>query len=173
MVRGAAHVRKSVKNLKGHSVLDWAVMLMRLVLAGVFLYACAYKIYEPHAFAVSVYRYQLLPSAAINLTAIYLPWLELAAALAILFAPRYVAASAAILFVMLGVFAGAIGYNVVRGVNVACGCFSGGGEAAAAGWGNVARNLGLMVLCAVVLWYELQPAPPAPAPSGKRKRKKR
>ena len=65
-----------------------ADMICRLILAVIFLLASAPKIIAPHEFAIAVFRYQLLPDAAINLMAIFLPWIELVAAIAILIPAR-------------------------------------------------------------------------------------
>ena len=49
----------------------------RIVLGIVFIYASYDKILHPAAFAKVIYNYQILPDELINLSAIFLPWLEL------------------------------------------------------------------------------------------------
>lgn len=127
--------------------IEW---LCAILLAVVFLAACIPKIASPHDFAVAVFRYQILPHGLINLAAIYLPWLELVSAVALL-APGWRRGAALILFAMLAVFAAAMAFNLARGVNVSCGCFSVGEDAAVSGWWNVARNIALMAAAFVVL----------------------
>jgi uncharacterized membrane protein len=124
------------------------VIACRLVLAGVFLAAAVPKILSPHDFALAVFRYQMLPDSLINLMGIYLPWIELAAALALL-VPQWSDGAAAILFGLLAVFAVAIAINLVRGVDMACGCFSTDPDAERMTWLNVVRNLILMALTVV------------------------
>jgi putative oxidoreductase len=131
--------------------LDWA---LRLLLAGVFLAAALPKIHDPAAFAEAIYRYQLLPSGGINALAIFLPWLELVAALALLAAPSFRAAAALLLAGMLAVFAAAMQINLIRGINIACGCFSVKPEAAHLGWLNIGRNLLLMAVGLFLLYRE-------------------
>lgn len=126
------------------------VILSSFALAVVFAWACIPKILAPHDFAVMVFRYQLLPFALINLVAIYLPWVELVSAAAVLF-PATRRGAALILLVMLAVFTGALILNIARGINVACGCFSVDESAAVSGWWNVARNAALMAAALVVL----------------------
>ncbi len=128
-----------------------AVIICRLVLAAIFLLASVPKIIAPHEFAVAVFHYQLLPDAAVNLTAIYLPWLELVAAIAIL-VPRTSAAAAAILFGLLAVFTAAISINLLRGINISCGCFTLDPDAGPIGWWEVVRDLGFLALAGFVLW---------------------
>lgn len=49
------------------------LLVVRLFLGAVFVYASLDKILHPQAFAEMVYNYQLLPDVLINLTAIILP----------------------------------------------------------------------------------------------------
>ena len=132
-----------------------AVFICRLVLAVVFLWASIPKIIAPHEFAVAVFRYQLLPDGVINLMAIFLPWIELVAAIAILI-PRRSDGAAAILFGLLAVFTVAIAIDLLRGINISCGCFTLKADAGPIGWGEVIRDVGLMVVAGFVLWASLR-----------------
>lgn len=134
----------------------WAA---RAIIAAVFLFACLPKIAQPHAFAESVYRYQLLPSSAINAAAVFLPWLELTAAVALLALPRLRRGAVLLLALLLVVFTVAISINLHRGVDIACGCFTVGEGKGHIGWWNLARNIGLLALL-VLAW----PRRPAEAP---------
>ena len=133
-----------------------ADMIGRLILAVIFLLASAPKIIAPHEFAIAVFRYQLLPDAAINLMAIFLPWIELVAAIAILF-PRASDGAAAILFGLLAVFTVAISIDLVRGINISCGCFTLDTDAGPIGWWEVVRDVGLLIVAGFVLWVSLRP----------------
>jgi uncharacterized membrane protein YphA (DoxX/SURF4 family) len=53
------------------------LILLRLFLGAIFVYASFDKIFRPSAFAEIIYNYQILPEAFINFTSIFLPWLEL------------------------------------------------------------------------------------------------
>jgi len=129
----------------------WLPLACRIILAGVFIAAALPKIVSPHDFSIAVYRYQLLPFALINVVAIYLPWLELTSAVA-LFMPSLRRAALLILGAMLIVFTIAITINVIRGVNIACGCFSVDPDAKHIGWMNVVRNLVLVGLVYLAGW---------------------
>lgn len=133
-----------------------AVILCRLILAAIFLLASVPKIIAPHEFAIAVFRYQLLPDAAINLIAIFLPWIELVAAIAILI-PRTSAGSAAIFFGLLAVFTAAISIDLVRGIDISCGCLTLDANAGPIGWWEVIRDVGFLALAGFVLWAGLQP----------------
>ena len=134
-----------------------AVIICRVILTAIFLVASVPKIIAPHEFAVAVFRYLLLPDAAINLMAIFLPWIELVAAIAILI-PRTSAAAAAIFVVLLAVFTAAISIDLVRGINISCGCFTLDADAGPIGWWEVARDIGFLAVAAFVLWADLRPA---------------
>ena len=133
-----------------------ADIIGRLILAVIFLLASVPKIIAPHEFAIAVFRYQLLPDAAINLMAIFLPWIELVAAIAILF-PRVSDGAAAILFGLLAVFTAAISIDLVRGINISCGCFTLDTDAGPIGWWEVVRDVGLLIVAGFVLWASLRP----------------
>ena len=132
-----------------------ASVLCRLILAVVFLLASVPKIISPHDFAIAVFRYQLLPDAAINLMAIFLPWIELVAAIALLF-PRAGDGAAAILFGLLTVFTVAISIDLIRGINISCGCFTLDSDAGPIGWWEVVRDVGFMAAAGFVLWTSLR-----------------
>ena len=97
--------------------------LSRLVLGAVFIYASLDKILNPGAFAQAVFNYQGLPGTLVNLTALILPWLELILGACLLFNRRMQGASG-IAAVLMTVFIGLILFNLARGLDISCGCFS-------------------------------------------------
>ena len=112
----------------------------RLFLGAVFLFACYDKILHPQAFAETVYNYQVLPAAAVNITALVLPWLELLLSICLitgLWLPGAVVASAG----LLSIFLAALVYNQIRGLDIHCGCFSTNASAGPAGMASVARDI--------------------------------
>jgi putative oxidoreductase len=98
-------------------------VLFRYVLGATFLYACVHKILHPDAFAKVIYGYKILPAFSINLLAIALPFFELACGLCFMLGifPR---AAAVIANGMLLIFIIAISYNLARGLQFDCGCFT-------------------------------------------------
>jgi uncharacterized membrane protein YphA (DoxX/SURF4 family) len=132
--------------------LRWGVLAARLILAGIFIYAGLDKIAHPAAFAKNVYNYQILPDALINLTALVLPWLEVFLGLCLLaglWLPGAVLAANG----LLGVFLAALVFNLARGLDIYCGCFSAGSEAPAmfVGW-YLLRDMGFFAV-GVFLFY--------------------
>ena len=95
----------------------------RLILGVVFMYASIDKILHPAAFAKAVYNYAILPDALINLTAIVLPWLELVLGI-LLTIGLFREGSICIVTGLLVVFLGATIFNMARGLDIYCGCFS-------------------------------------------------
>jgi len=129
-----------------------ARIVARLTLAGIFIYASLDKIAHPAAFAKDVYNYQILPDALINLTALVLPWLELLLGLFLLagiWLPGAVLTANGLLIVFLA----ALVFNLARGLDINCGCFSTGSEAPAmsAGW-YLLRDVGFLAV-GVFLFY--------------------
>lgn len=100
----------------------YLLLISRLILGFIFLYAGMEKISDPEGFARSINNYKLLPYSAINIMALILPWIEVTAGLLLLFG---IAAkeNAFILSSLLVIFLIAIGISLFRGLNIDCGCF--------------------------------------------------
>jgi len=123
--------------------------LARLVLAGVFIFAGAVKIYDPGQFAIEVQRYQLLPWKVCAAIAIYLPWLELLSGFC-LFLKSFERGALVLITLLLSIFTFALASALVRGLSIDCGCFG----HAFTSTGTVVpilRNL-LLLFFAGILW---------------------
>jgi uncharacterized membrane protein YphA (DoxX/SURF4 family) len=129
-----------------------ARIVARLTLAGIFIYASLDKIAHPAAFANDVYNYQILPDALINLTALVLPWLELFLGLCLL-TGIWLPGTVLTVNGLLIVFLAALVFNMARGLDVNCGCFSTASDAQAmsAGW-YLLRDMGFSAV-GVFLFY--------------------
>lgn len=92
------------------------------VLGCVFVVASWHKIMDPPDFAKIVYNYRVVPPFLINLMAIYLPWLELLAGLALIFGVLQRGAALVVGGLAL-VFIAALSLNLWRGHPTICGCF--------------------------------------------------
>ena len=106
---------------------DWlthpnAALAARVVLGCVFIYASLYKIRHPDLFAEAVYNYQLTPEVAVNLVAIWLPWVELFGG-GLLVLGLWVRGSVLLLNGLLVLFLGVLGISLARGLDIHCGCF--------------------------------------------------
>lgn len=96
---------------------------IRILMGVVFLYASYDKIMHPEAFAKAVYNYHILPDYAVNIVALWLPWIELLLGLC-LATGIWLPGATIITTCLLTVFIGAIVFNLSRGLNIDCGCFS-------------------------------------------------
>ena len=81
------------------------------------------KILNPDLFAETVYNYQILPDILINLTALVLPWLELVLGL-MLVVGIWLPGAVLLSTLLLLAFSGTLIFNMTRGLNISCGCFS-------------------------------------------------
>ncbi len=135
------------------------VAVCRLLLAGLFLWACSLKIADPEAFALSVSRYHILPGVLVNLVAIVLPWVEALSAVALLLPFRSLRSGGALLIAgMLAVFSLAIAWSLLHGQHASCGCFSMRADAAPSNALNLLRNAALLAAALLVFFDALFPA---------------
>lgn len=129
------------------------VLLSRLPVAAIVLYAGAAKAIHPGQLMVDIQRYQLVSDRLAWLGAGYLPYLEILSGVALLI-PRTEQTARFILVGLLLVFVGALISAWARGLNITCGCFGGGlAEKPNYPWWLM-RDLGLLALL-VAPWLML------------------
>jgi uncharacterized membrane protein YphA (DoxX/SURF4 family) len=95
---------------------------IQIALGAVFVAAAIPKILDPPAFAHMIYNYRLLPGGLINGLALVMPWIELCVGLALVLGV-WKREAALVAGALLVVFLVAIGWNLVRGHAIDCGCF--------------------------------------------------
>lgn len=120
-------------------------ILALLLIALAFGYSGLSKLLDPEGAALSVYRYHLVPHAAVNAVALWLGSLELVCTLA-LFMPKWRISALWLILSLLAIFTLAIGINLARGSHMACGCFSSSPLADPMGWWSILKNIGMMML---------------------------
>ena len=131
-------------------------LLLRLIVAGVFLYAGVMKIWDfRHGqsatpdFTVAIQHFEILPNPDLAvLLAVYLPWLEVIAALT-LFVKRLALGAATAITGMTVIFLAAILSAWTRGLDISCGCF--GKEAVATNYPSLVVRDGLLLAAALAL----------------------
>jgi uncharacterized membrane protein YphA (DoxX/SURF4 family) len=130
----------------------WLHRVLGVVLGGIFLYAASGKILDPRPLVTIIWNYRILPAGPINLMAIYMPWMELLVGLALLtgFKRRAAAVWASAL---LCSFTVALLINAVRGIDVACGCFSTSAEDVQNAWLLVLRDSPMLLAALVMLVF--------------------
>lgn len=143
--------------MKRLSPSQFVFLLLRLVLGGVFLWAGVVKIYDfehggsaTQDFWQDIMNYQLVSTDVAQLTAIYLPWLEVVAGGALVLG-RSVAGAALLCSTLTVVFMGGLASAWSRGLDISCGCF--GREEVAANYPlHLAGNVVLLVVGVALLW---------------------
>lgn len=119
----------------------------QIVIGALMVWAGLAKIGNPAGFAAQVHNFKLVPIAVENLIAICLPWIELAAGVAMVIGLR-ARAGAVLTTALVGVFTLAVLTALVRGMDIECGCF-GTSDATRVGWVKVLQNLGMLALAVV------------------------
>jgi putative oxidoreductase len=117
------------------------LLAARLATAGVFLAAALAKLPDMAAFAVDMANYRVLPPPLVPWAASTLVGVEILAGLALL-AGIWSRAAALLASALLGLFVLGVAQAMLRGIDLACGCF--GGDARAT-WMTVLRDVGLLL----------------------------
>ena len=99
------------------------ILLSRLFLGGILFYASFDKILHPVPFAEIVYNYQILPDILVNLATLFLPWIELLVGLSLILG---IGLPGAVLICngLLVIFFSTLVFNMARGLDIDCGCFT-------------------------------------------------
>jgi len=124
---------------------DYLSLITRLVVGVVFIYAAMDKIALPAQFARIVYNYHMVPGDLINMMAVIMPWLELICGVSVILG-LYKEGGLLILNILMVVFMIAITVNIIRGVDLECGCFTVSSKARGSALSLLFRDLGLFVL---------------------------
>ena len=129
-------------------------LVLRLVVGGVWIVAGALKLPEPAQSVSAVRAYQILPSDLVSPVGQLLPVIEVVIGLMLVLGllTRAAAVASAALFV---VFIAGIVSVWVRGINIDCGCFGGGGQIGASETRypqEIARDVAF-ALAGVWLWW--------------------
>ena len=125
--------------------------MLGFALAALFGTAGVFKLMDPFTFSRDIEHYQLLVSPWTGVLAVYIPWLEVLTAVALLF-PHWRRGAASVALGLSVVFAGALTSALVRGVDVRCGCF--GSEDPTTMAVALGRMAGVTLLAVAVIWLE-------------------
>jgi len=139
-------------------IISWFVspflsLLFRWLLGAIFVYAGLVKIADPLGFALALYNYHILPAWMINPLAICLPWVEVIIGAGLL-AGIMIPGGAFVVSGMLAIFAVVTGISLIRGLDIACGCFSTSAGAEPITWLYVVRDLLLLGMGVHVLLFD-------------------
>ena len=130
------------------------VILCRLVLGGVFIYASLDKIANPAEFAKAIGNYHVLPFGLENLLALFLPWLELLTG--ILLIAGIMVDGATILIISMNIFfIFAISQALARGISIECGCFSVSTEGGSnIGFQTILRDFVYLIMAFIIFYRQ-------------------
>ncbi len=147
---------KNIKKAKRKKTLKKASLMIyhasRWILGIVFIYASYDKILNPAEFASAVYNYHILPDFLINLTALILPWLELFLGISLI-SGLFLSGSILICNLLLIMFTAALIFNLYRGLDISCGCFSTSPGEQSVGIWVVARDASFMCFSFYMLFF--------------------
>lgn len=129
---------------------EYIALVVRLAVGFIFIYASLDKIANPAQFARIVYNYHLLPGNLINLMAIMLPWVEIICGLALVFG-IYKKGGIYLINLVVVIFIIAITVNLIRGVDLECGCFTVSSKAKGSALSLLIRDIGLLILTIYLL----------------------
>jgi putative oxidoreductase len=119
------------------------LLVFRIVLGGLFVYAGAVKALAPLDFAQGIRNYQLVGPSLSFIAALVLPWLEILAG-AFLIAGVWKRGAALVISGLLVFFIALTIATMARGLDVDCGCF--GAIDRKAGLGVILEDLALLYL---------------------------
>ncbi|MFC2139848.1 MauE/DoxX family redox-associated membrane protein [Bacteroidota bacterium] len=131
---------------------EYLKLFTRVILAAVFIFAAAGKIADPEEFAVAISNYRMIPLFAVNFFAIIIPWIEIVAALLLLFGVS-VKESSSILSLLLIIFIVMISIAVLRGLDINCGCF-GTTEGSKVGLTKIGENIILLLFGIYLILFQ-------------------
>lgn len=130
--------------------MNLVVLALRIVLAAVFVVSAVGKVRDREGSRGAVAAFGV-PTPLVGLVATALPVVEVVAAVLLFFGGGLLVSGAALILAMLVAFTIAIVTNLLRGRRPQCHCFGAMSSSEGISWRDVARNVVLAVLAAVVL----------------------
>ncbi|MBU36459.1 MAG: DoxX family protein [Candidatus Marinimicrobia bacterium] len=126
------------------------VMICRILLGLMFIYASLDKIAHPEEFAKQIGYYKVLPFGVENILGIVLPWTELIIGICLI-AGLLVDGATLLSIIMMLVFILAISQAMLRGIDITCGCFKVSADSDKLGLDTIIRDIVFLVMSFIVL----------------------
>jgi uncharacterized membrane protein YphA (DoxX/SURF4 family) len=123
----------------------WLLLVFKISIGIIFVYAGIIKMINPMAFADSIATFQLLPAYLINILALGLPPFEVLMGLLLIIGKWQREAAFAILILCLA-FCLVLIQALIRGLEVDCGCFGGSTPSVWKTWFTLSRDLVLVCI---------------------------
>jgi putative oxidoreductase len=117
------------------------LLVIRMLVGGIFLYAGLEKIMAPLDFASAIYYYRIFPEAFIGAIAAIVPWIEATCGLCLV-SGFNTKGAAALSSLMLLIFISLTITSAIRGFGIDCGCF-----------GSFHREIGLLAIAEDTLLF--------------------
>ncbi|MFO7447205.1 MAG: MauE/DoxX family redox-associated membrane protein [Ignavibacteriaceae bacterium] len=133
----------------------YLILISRIIVGGVFVFAAADKISDPSSFSKAIYNYKLFPDVLVNLFAVIIPWIEIVAGILLIFG-IYARENAVIINSLLSMFIIIVIISIFRGLNIDCGCY-GTASGSMVGWQKVGENVLLILLGFHVIFFSKDP----------------
>jgi uncharacterized membrane protein YphA (DoxX/SURF4 family) len=125
------------------------LLVFRVVLGGLFIYAGVVKVVDPLGFAQDIRNYRLVGQSLAFVAAVVLPWLEIVAG-AFLIPGVWKRGASLVITGLLVFFIVLTLVTMARGLDIECGCF--GSLSRKSGWGVVLEDLGMLALGLCILF---------------------
>jgi uncharacterized membrane protein YphA (DoxX/SURF4 family) len=135
-------------------VLRISRLVLRTLVAAIFLFAAITKLIDPSSFAQQIANYQLTTWPVSAGLALFLPALELCVGICLLVG-RSESGALVWTTILLAIFSGALITAIARGLSIDCGCFGRSVENTGTVWPLV-RNLALLAVTGF-LWFSRKP----------------
>jgi len=129
------------------------LLIFRLVVGFIFLSFGASKIGIADQFAADIAKYALMPEFSLNIIAMVLPWLEIVVGILLILGVR-LRASAIFSILLLLTFIAFVGFAMMMGFDINCGCSSTNPQKV--GIPKLLENSGLMILSGVIFLFPNQ-----------------
>ena len=129
------------------------LFLCRFILGGIFIYASIDKIAHPAAFAKIIYNYRMFPDFSVYPLTVFLPWGEMFCGI-FLVAGIFKKTAASMLSILLILFIGALSFNLIRGLDFNCGCFTTAATGKGEPLGLVFRDFLLLIPGLIIIFFQ-------------------
>ena len=116
----------------------YVALILRLYIAGLFIYAGMVKINYTAEFAETIASYRMVPYWGVNAMAVTLPWIELVSGILLVCGIR-VRSAIVVIGSLLVMFTVGIAVNLIWKAPIDCGCFQTLGETIS--WETLMRDL--------------------------------
>lgn len=129
----------------------WTALILRVYIAGLFIYAGMVKINYTAEFAETIASYRMVPYWGVNAMAVAMPWVELISGILLLSGIR-VRSAVVVIGALLVMFTVGIVFNLIWKAPIDCGCFHTLGDTIS--WKTLARDLVWIAMAVHVYFFD-------------------